>query len=174
MLLEHIQFHRKLNALQLSCVSSLAFVAFSNGKPDSTFPENAPVRLSHFRTENRIPSRIKSGAGIFLKMHLASITSIAIRIPITHAATHAALAGATSAGGVRALLAGRKPGGAGLTGPAAFLLHPLARYVGRGSGLGGHRSSVLHALPRCVLLRPALCMAERGGRDQQARCSDDR
>jgi hypothetical protein len=35
---EHIQFLWKLNMLQL-----LAFVAFSDGKPVSTFPENALV-----------------------------------------------------------------------------------------------------------------------------------
>src|SRR5712692_6230759 len=37
--IEHIQFQWKLNVLQL-----LAFVAFSDGKPVSTFPENALAR----------------------------------------------------------------------------------------------------------------------------------
>src|SRR5215510_2173089 len=102
---------------------------------------------------------------------LAGVTAIAIRVSITHAAL---VRIAAAAGGLGALPSRRETGGAGLAGPAAFVLHLLAGRVARGAGLARHRPFILHALSRCIVLRPVLGIAERRGREQQTRRGDDR
>ena len=72
----------------------------------------------------------------------AGVAAIAIRIAIAHAAP---------ARGAGLLMTRRVAGGAGLAGPAAFLLHPMSGRITGGARLAGHRPTVLHLLARCAV-----------------------